>query len=209
MSSFPFRVASGDDIYAATRQGRLVEFLETRVPRELWYSNYHGDTILHYAARYNDPAAAKLLLLSSPNKEYVNSVNGFGRFPLHCAAQEGHLLVVKMLVASGARLDHQEELPKHITSALDIAISKQRDQVAAFLLSIGAHLPKEHSGLDAIIGLMQLKCKVHRITAIILLVTKRRQHYGYVSKAKHSLAKYDRFVISEICKEIWSMRNKF
>lgn len=58
-----------------------------------------GITPLHYAAFYNLPECAKLLLAAGASP---NAADNFGRTPLHCAAASGATPVVRLLLENGA-----------------------------------------------------------------------------------------------------------
>lgn len=81
---------------------------------------------MHEAAQEGTIKTVKYLL----NKKLtVNAQDANGNTPLHYAAQEGHIEIVRLLLAHGA-----EHLPnKHHNLAYDIAQMKGHTEVASIL----------------------------------------------------------------------------
>ena len=92
-----------------------------------------GWTPLYLAAWSNRPESAALLLLAGArtNSKTREGFNSPGEYtPLHIAAERGHLAVVMLLVAAGAKVDATSG--KSVT-ALDLAISWSHTSVVKFL----------------------------------------------------------------------------
>ena len=70
------------------------------------YQDDQGETALHVAARFGNAKCAEILLQGDGNTKASTEVmeNSFGWTPLHVASVDGHLDVVQILVAAGARL---------------------------------------------------------------------------------------------------------
>jgi ankyrin repeat protein len=71
--------------------------------------DYHGDTPLHIACRYNFQNESLLALLLN-NGADINATNKNGQTPLHYAAR--HLCAVKLLLAHGANVDACSNIPQ-------------------------------------------------------------------------------------------------
>ncbi|XP_066258920.1 tyrosine-protein kinase Shark [Euwallacea similis] len=88
-----------------------------------------GVTPLHYACKYNRPLTVKLLITSGKaNIQARNTENG--EVPLHVAASEGHLEVVKMLLAFHAPIKPRTK--KNLVPA-QLARKKGHNNCASFL----------------------------------------------------------------------------
>lgn len=92
-----------------------------------------GWTPLYLAAWSNRPDSAALLLISgartnSKTREGFNSPDEYT--PLHIAAERGHLAVVMLLVAAGAKVDATNAKS---ATALDLALSSGHASVVKFL----------------------------------------------------------------------------
>lgn len=72
------------------------------------YQDAQGETALHVAARFGHEECAKALVEGSPSFKTNVDVpeNTFGWTPLFVACVDGHLKVVEVLVAAGAKLDY-------------------------------------------------------------------------------------------------------
>jgi ankyrin repeat protein len=75
-------------------------------------ANGLGNTALHTASVTTDPTIARLLIDryqdGEDRKRFVNARNNRGRTALHAAAQRGNLAVIRLLLASGAEIDHRD-----------------------------------------------------------------------------------------------------
>lgn len=88
---------------------------------------------LHHAAYRNAPGTLKLLLDSGAPVDALHST--LHRTPLHIAAHEGHLAVVRELLHAGA---NPSILDPTGCSALHLAISAQHTSIVKLLLYFGA-----------------------------------------------------------------------
>jgi len=93
-----------------------------------------GMSALHYAARFNRPAALATLLESGASME---SMTRDGKAPIHFAAREGNLQCVELLVEGGAQLG-ATTTDMYQRTALHWATYNGHLQVVQYLISAGA-----------------------------------------------------------------------
>ncbi|KAL8559372.1 hypothetical protein ACOMHN_045092 [Nucella lapillus] len=92
----------------------------------------NGETVLHMAARADNPEVLNLLLDHlSPDVQNQNH-----QTPLHLAATEGHLDVVQVLLQADCHLEHKTKYSE--MTALHLACQHGRTPVVATLLDGGA-----------------------------------------------------------------------
>ncbi|CAL5416327.1 unnamed protein product [Camellia sinensis] len=66
------------------------------------------NTVLHVAAQFGNQKYVKIILEKSSSSSLLRCLNIDGETPLHIAAWEGHLDIVKALIECVKRLDHEE-----------------------------------------------------------------------------------------------------
>lgn len=99
------------------------------------FRNNNGQTALHYACSKNHPSIVKLLL---ENGAEINVQDKYGAAPVHRAAAQGHIDIVRIL----------SEHPKFRiqisdnegNSPLHLACEDQHDSLALFLAKLGANI---------------------------------------------------------------------
>ncbi|MBI5761312.1 MAG: ankyrin repeat domain-containing protein [Planctomycetales bacterium] len=109
-----------------------------------------GWTPLYLAAWSDSPRSAALLLIArarinTKTRGGWNSPSGYT--PLHIAAERGHLAVVMLLVAAGAKVDAQNGSSE---TARDLAIASGCSSTAKFLKKFTKlHLPQKKIAQNA------------------------------------------------------------
>lgn len=102
---------------------------------------------LHYAVWQKYYEAAQLLLTRGGD---VNATDECGYSPLHLSAEHGYVEFVRLLLKSGAKVDHRpetnEEFPKttHCDEPLRLAIRNKHLDIARLLLEHGADPNKRY-----------------------------------------------------------------
>ncbi|KAL7177771.1 hypothetical protein ACSBR2_031017 [Camellia fascicularis] len=66
------------------------------------------NTVLHVAAQFGNQKYVKIILEKSSSSSLLRCLNIDGETPLHIAARNGHLDIVKALIECAKRLDHEE-----------------------------------------------------------------------------------------------------
>jgi ankyrin repeat protein len=84
------------------------------------------------SARFGDLVTLKTLLNQGAN---INSRNGFGKTPLHLAAQQGYTNIVKELLKRGARVNPRDRWG---ITPLHLAVMQERTNIVKDLLKAGA-----------------------------------------------------------------------
>ena len=101
----------------------------------------YGNTPLHDAARAGRKEVANLLINKGAN---VNARDENGGTPLHHAALGGHTEIVELLIAKVADVNAKVALgPKQGLTALDAAIEKANNEIAALLRKHGGKTGEE------------------------------------------------------------------
>lgn len=94
----------------------------------------NGETVLHMAARADNPEVLEILLDSMPDPDTLNHNH---QTPLHLAASRGHGKVVKILLQAGCDPDLQTKYSS--MTALHLACQSDQAEVVALLLEGGAN----------------------------------------------------------------------
>ncbi|KAI8003057.1 Protein ACCELERATED CELL DEATH 6 [Camellia lanceoleosa] len=85
----------------------LMQYINDQQQLELQLTS-NKNTVLHVAAQFGNQKYVKIILEKSPSSSLLCSLNIDGETPLHIAAREGHLDIVKALIQCAKRLDHEE-----------------------------------------------------------------------------------------------------
>jgi ankyrin repeat protein len=110
----------------------VVKLLLEQPAIELNVSDKHGRTSLYYAARAGHEAVVRLLLERDDVDPNAACTYGFSKTPLTGAVREGHLRMVKLLLAKGADPQH----PADGLSPLYWAASEGHEDILRFLLTL-------------------------------------------------------------------------
>lgn len=109
-------------------RGCLAEALQV-IPRSKWtHADSEGNSLLHYACRGKNRAAAALLLAYGLD---ANARNVYGDMPLHVAARSNVADAVDLLIAAGASV---RMLNRQLESPLDVASAEWVDGSVRFSL---------------------------------------------------------------------------
>lgn len=180
------------------REGRLMEFLES-LPRARWSAREQdGWTLLHYACRGDNVAAAKALLAHGMG---VNTTTMAGWTPAHHASWAGQTLVLKVLVQAGA--DLMARTPMNVLP-LDLAMQALPGATSTvqYLLAMGVRLKAiDPQYVDRVTPELLtfergvLRC---RSATVALLRVKQRSH--------GTLACWDRYLLAFLARLVWTTR---
>ena len=94
-----------------------------------------SSTPLHTTAKYNYLAEVKLLLARCAN---VIATDKWGSTPLHYASFNGHNDLIKLFLAKGAKINHQERC--YGIMALHAAVAGRKIRTGELLIAIGADI---------------------------------------------------------------------
>ena len=127
-------LAAGTALYAQHEQKNDAQSVHEESDGRVWgkFEKSLNETKLHAACKKGDFERVKELVENE--KMDVNAKNKFGETPLHFAAFEGALDVVKYLVAHGAQINaemFQDDTP------LDYAIEANKEEVMKYLVAQG------------------------------------------------------------------------
>ncbi|ACE05975.1 hypothetical protein Aasi_0574 [Candidatus Amoebophilus asiaticus 5a2] len=100
-----------------------------------------GNALLHVAVQNKDTEMAQLLILGK--RLNVNSKNYWDFTPLHFAARNGCLAMVKLLVQNGADLEAKSSTYYNTSTPLSLAIVNGYSEVVDFLIEQGATLTEK------------------------------------------------------------------
>lgn len=188
-----------DGVANAAREGRLLAYLEERVPRDLWLTAFDHDEgwkLLHYGAAYGDDrAVAALLGMGASPHERTTA----GNTPAHWAAWKGHASTLKLLLAAGADM---AALNTEDSTPLEDALTVSQVECVRVMVCNGARLEDAHLHrtphfMEAMFAL-QTGVRGCRAVVIAMLGIKRRR--------VAALQRHDRFVIVLVVLEIWTSR---
>jgi ankyrin repeat protein len=131
--------------------------------------NANGEPMLCIAARNGSAQAAQALIVAKAN---VDIANRYGDTPMMLAALKGHLDIVRMLQAAGAKLDGTGWTP------LIYAATGGHDDIVKFLILHGANIDAQSP--NGTTALMMAIHENHPETAMLLVasgadVTRKNQ----------------------------------
>ena len=118
---------------------------------------------IHTAAKQGDLEGIKMALKEDP--ALINQLDEAQNQPIHLACQEGHLKVVKFLLARGADLEAGD---REGTTPVQVAALFGHPKIVKYLLSKGAQVnAADQNGMTAL-----LFAAYHGHTEIVELLTK-------------------------------------
>ncbi|KAI7981787.1 Ankyrin repeat-containing protein [Camellia lanceoleosa] len=85
----------------------LMQYINDQQQLELQFTS-NENTVLHVAAQFGNQKYVKIIFEKGPSSSLLRCLNIDGETPLHIAAREGHLDIVKALIECAKRLDHEE-----------------------------------------------------------------------------------------------------
>jgi ankyrin repeat protein len=100
-----------------------------------------GNTLLHVAAQNRATEMVQFFILDKQMN--VNTKNHWDLTPLHFAAQNGCLAIVKLLVQNGAGLEAKSSTYYNTSTPLSLAVVNGHIEVADFLIEQGATLTEK------------------------------------------------------------------
>lgn len=222
---------SWEEAKRSAEKMQLLPYLKTHLPQHEWATKKLGDeesygmldrddfhyNLLDLAVVWEDKNAV-LAIAPMCSLEMINRVDDSPSCTLLSMLAETHEMCItcfKILLASGAKIQVGES-----ENALHEALESKNNKAARILIENGAII-NEHDLISiADIEILNHQERVQNCRQVIitLLVAKKRSKNFIGSPTKRNrietrgkfltLIKYDRFIIHEIAKEIWTTRGK-
>lgn len=145
-------------LLVAAREGHLpvVELLVARGAGAAAATKNASTPLMLAALHGRTPVVAFLLAQCPAAKSSIDAINGSNYSALHCAASEGHVEVVRLLLDHGA----DKEVTADGWRPLHVACSKEHTAVVALLLSRGASVDAVMQDGITALHFVALQCSV-------------------------------------------------
>ena len=185
---------------AAGKSGRLLEWL-VKLPRARWRErDSDGNTLLHFACRGPNVAAAVVLVQSGLVD--VNARTKWGSAPTHWTIWCEQTRMLEVMCAAGAYLQarNNAEYTPIVYALRDV--HRHRSETARVLLANGVRLSTVHEGYRDLITpeLEAFERGVLRSRAAVVAMLR-------VKKAGQ-LWRWDKFLLRELAYAVWATRTE-
>ncbi|CAL5416341.1 unnamed protein product [Camellia sinensis] len=119
----------------------LMQYINDQQQLEMQFTS-NENTVLHVAAQFGNQKYVKIILEKGASSSLLRCLNIDGETPLHIAAREGHLDIVKALIECAKRLDH-EEVESGGGAAKEMLRAQNKDNDTALHMAVR----NRHSGV--------------------------------------------------------------
>ncbi|KAL7177778.1 hypothetical protein ACSBR2_031024 [Camellia fascicularis] len=112
----------------------LMQYINDQQQLELQLTS-NKNTVLHVATQFHNQQYVKIILEKSLSSSLLRGLNIDDETPLHIAAKEGHLDIVKSLIECTKRLDH-EEVESEGGAAMEMLRATNKDNDTALHIAV-------------------------------------------------------------------------